>query len=297
MPEESAGRARDARCEGPALSDDIRRLSAIPRLLATPDEAAAAYSLKGIRPVSDLHFELHDGGRAAVSVQPEPMPGDSLRNGHASLMCRVKALTSAVSCLQTQRSTGRSRPAGFHLLLVTGFQLLPGRRKGPLNVFSMKAADGPALPGSDSLAVLELPSACGTRHAGEERRGRAEDLAFFIANAHLEDRKGQIQSLCDRYEELKLAFYELPSIIDSPDVQSVAAYMAELDLHNAERAIKSLKDAAADEREASLRADLVSDLHRAGLPLELIISISRLPADDVYTILNRQSLGLSVAGF
>ncbi|MDR2612704.1 MAG: hypothetical protein LBG06_07750 [Deltaproteobacteria bacterium] len=297
LPAEWAGRARISRHVGPTLADDLRRLASLPRLLSSPAEAAAAYALKGVRPVSDLHFELAEGSHLAVTVQPSPMPGDGPRNGHASLMSRVRALSSAVYCHQTRRSTRRSKPPGFHLLLVTGFRILPPSGTGPFQVFSMRTPEGLLFPGSHSLAVLELPSATGIRPAGDAGPSQSDDIAFFIANAHLEDRKGQIMSLCDRREELKLAFYELPSILESPDVKGVVDYMAEMDLQNAERIIKSLRDAAADERESQLRVDLVLDLHRAGLPVELIISVSRLPADDVYSILNRRSQGAMLSGF
>ncbi|MDR1036754.1 MAG: hypothetical protein LBT40_09320 [Deltaproteobacteria bacterium] len=292
LPPEWQGRGRSARCEGPSLADDLRRLSELPRLVSSLQETAALYSLNGVRPVSELHFELTDGNRVAVSVQPEPMPGDSLRNGHASLMRRFKALSSAVYCLQTQRGAARrSQPTGFHLFLITGFQLVPGRRHSPLRIFTLRSPDGLLFPGSDSFTVLELPSATGIRPAGDGGPSAADDLAFFIANAHLEDRKGQIESLCDRREELKLAFYELPRVIENPDVRSVTDYMAEMDLQNSERILKNMRDAAADEREARLRVDLVLDLHRCGLTIEHIISVSRLPADDVYTILNHKAHG------
>jgi hypothetical protein len=291
LPPEWQSRGRNARCDGPYLADDLRRLSDLPRLLSSSKEAAAIYSLKGIKPVSDLHFELADGNRVAFSVQQDPMPGDGARNGHASLMRRVKALSSAVDCLQSQRATARSKPSGFHLFLITGFQLVPGRSRVPLRNFSLRSADGLLFPGSDSFTILELSSASGIRPAESGGPSAADDLAFFIANAHLEDRKRQIESLCERREELKLAFYELPRVIENPDVQSLTAYMSEMDLQNAERILKNLRDAAADEREARLRMDMVLDLHRAGLTIEHIISISRLPSDDVYTILNHQAAG------
>jgi hypothetical protein len=297
LPEEWRGRAASARCEGPYLTDDLRRLCCLPRLVASPGETAAVYALKGVRPVSDLHFELADGNRVAVAVQRGPMPGDSLRNGHASLMTRFRALSAAVRSLQSQRSAPRAKPSGFHLFLISCFQLLPGRAEDPLKRFALRSPDGFLFPGSDSLAVLELSSARALQPEGAGAPEKARDLAFFIANAHLEDRKGQIECLCDRREELKLAFYELPRILESPDVKGVADYMAEMDLQNAERLLKNIRDAAADEREAQLRMDLVQDLHRAGIPTELIISISRLPADDVYTILNRRIPGAGVSGF
>jgi hypothetical protein len=291
LPAEWACRWREARCEGPWLDDDLRRISSLPRLLSGAVEAAAVYSLKGIRPVSDLHFRLSDGSHVAVSVQREPMPGDSHRNGHASLMCRMKALSSAVFSMHAQRAARRSKPPGFHIFLIAGFQLVPAGGGYPLRIFSLRSQDGLQFPGSDSYAILELPSASGIRTAGPDGPSPADDLAFFIANAHLEDRQGQIESLCDRREELKLAFYELPRILENPDVRSVADYMAEMDLQNAERLLKGIRDAAADEREAQLRTDMVMDLHRAGLSIENIITISRLPADDVYTILNRRASG------
>ncbi|MDR1080568.1 MAG: hypothetical protein LBQ79_06325 [Deltaproteobacteria bacterium] len=291
LPSEWQSRGKNARCEGPYLPDDLRRLSELPRLVSSSQEAAALYSLKGIRPVSELHFELADGNRVAVSVQPEPMPGDSIRNGHASLMRRFKALSSAVYCLQAQRAASRSQPPGFHMFLITGFPLVSGRRPSPLRIFTLRSPDGLLFPGSDSFTILELNTATGIRPAGDGGPSAADDLAFFIANAHLEDRKGQIESLCDRREELKLAFYELPRVIENPDVRSVTDYMAEMDLQNAERILKNLRNAAADEREARLRMDLVLDLHRAGLSIEHIISVSRLPSDDVYTILNHQAHG------
>ncbi|MDR1041213.1 MAG: hypothetical protein LBR80_13820 [Deltaproteobacteria bacterium] len=288
VPAEWTCRGSEARCEGPSLADDLRRLSELPRLLSSAGEAAAIYSLKGIRPVSDLHFRLADDSHVAISVQREPMPGDGHRNGHASLMSRFKALSSAVFSMQAQRAARRSKPPGFHLFLITGFQLVPAGGGFPLRIFTLRSRDGMNFPGSDSYAILEIPSASGIRHAGPDGPSPADDLAFFIANAHLEDRMGQIESLCDRREELKLAFYELPRILENPDVRSVAAYMADMDLQNAERILKGIRDAAADEREAQLRMDLVLDLHRAGLSIENIITISRLPADDVYTILNHQ---------
>jgi hypothetical protein len=225
------------------------------------------------------------------------MPGDLLENAHAALMCRVKTLFGAVHSLQTQRADSRSATPGAHGFLITGFRFFPGLGGPPLRVFSMRTPEGFAFPGSDSLSVLELPSASGIRPADETGADPAGALAFFMAHAHLKDRQGQILSLCDRHEELKLAFYELPKVLDNPDVKGLADYMAEIDLQNAERVLRAMRDGAADEREAQLRMDMVLDMHRAGLPLELIISISRLPSDDVYAILSRRGADTAVNVF